>query len=412
MPVISVPQAFNEEDLYVDLRAIIGHSLFLKCEGFNFMRLHQDEGRPRDGGGRRAGWSSEAGFDPGRVLVREPRRGAEHDRGEQGLSVPVRDGLPRQPVDQDDDGGPGQPGAHDRRSAGEQRRLSRRADRVRACAVRLRRPVCVAQSVHQPEQLEGALPQDGAGDRPSVPAAGRAVRRCRHHRHPDGLRALLPGVAPAGAGRRGGQRGLGVLRRSARPPNDSGPRDEHAPAAARRVLRGRSDTGRGEGHRPYLPPAGQERVRVRRLHRHGGQRRVGLVEPATTHANSPPWPSVRTSASATSTPSTRPAGCGISTATTCSTPKRSPPNPGGPPPRLRHGGAGWTTSRTASATRANALSSRTVRARARLRGWAGSGTCRAPRPGPPTAGGTSTNSAATGFGCATRGGMGGTGAKY
>ncbi|KAF5994866.1 MULTISPECIES: 2,3-diaminopropionate biosynthesis protein SbnA [Streptomyces] len=36
MPVISVPQAFNEEDLYVDLRAIIGHSLFLKCEGFNF----------------------------------------------------------------------------------------------------------------------------------------------------------------------------------------------------------------------------------------------------------------------------------------------------------------------------------------------------------------------------------------
>ncbi len=36
MPVISVPQAFNEEDLYVDLRPIFGHSLFLKCEGFNF----------------------------------------------------------------------------------------------------------------------------------------------------------------------------------------------------------------------------------------------------------------------------------------------------------------------------------------------------------------------------------------
>jgi N-(2-amino-2-carboxyethyl)-L-glutamate synthase len=34
--VISVPQAFNEDDLYVDLRSIIGHSLFLKCEGFNF----------------------------------------------------------------------------------------------------------------------------------------------------------------------------------------------------------------------------------------------------------------------------------------------------------------------------------------------------------------------------------------
>ncbi len=36
MPVISVPQAFNEDELYVDLRPITGHSLFLKCEGFNF----------------------------------------------------------------------------------------------------------------------------------------------------------------------------------------------------------------------------------------------------------------------------------------------------------------------------------------------------------------------------------------
>ncbi|HEX2297773.1 MAG TPA: pyridoxal-phosphate dependent enzyme, partial [Pseudonocardiaceae bacterium] len=36
MPVISVPQEFNEEQLYVDLRPTFGHSLFLKCEGFNF----------------------------------------------------------------------------------------------------------------------------------------------------------------------------------------------------------------------------------------------------------------------------------------------------------------------------------------------------------------------------------------
>ncbi|MFF3455336.1 2,3-diaminopropionate biosynthesis protein SbnA [Streptomyces sp. NPDC002730] len=36
MPVISVPYAFNEEQLYVDLRSIFGQSLFLKCEGFNF----------------------------------------------------------------------------------------------------------------------------------------------------------------------------------------------------------------------------------------------------------------------------------------------------------------------------------------------------------------------------------------
>jgi len=34
--VISVPQAFNEDELYVDLRSIFGYPLFLKCEGFNF----------------------------------------------------------------------------------------------------------------------------------------------------------------------------------------------------------------------------------------------------------------------------------------------------------------------------------------------------------------------------------------
>lgn len=36
MPIISVPQEFNQDDLYVDLRPIFGRPLFLKCEGFNF----------------------------------------------------------------------------------------------------------------------------------------------------------------------------------------------------------------------------------------------------------------------------------------------------------------------------------------------------------------------------------------
>jgi cysteine synthase A len=36
MTVISAPHAFNEDDLYVDLRPTFGHSLFLKFEGFNF----------------------------------------------------------------------------------------------------------------------------------------------------------------------------------------------------------------------------------------------------------------------------------------------------------------------------------------------------------------------------------------
>jgi cysteine synthase A len=34
--VISVPQAFNVDELYVDLRSSFGYPLFLKCEGFNF----------------------------------------------------------------------------------------------------------------------------------------------------------------------------------------------------------------------------------------------------------------------------------------------------------------------------------------------------------------------------------------
>lgn len=36
MPVISAPEEFNAGDLYVDLQSIVGHSLFLKVEGFNF----------------------------------------------------------------------------------------------------------------------------------------------------------------------------------------------------------------------------------------------------------------------------------------------------------------------------------------------------------------------------------------
>ena len=36
MTVVSVPSAFNEDELYVDLRPALGLALFLKCEGFNF----------------------------------------------------------------------------------------------------------------------------------------------------------------------------------------------------------------------------------------------------------------------------------------------------------------------------------------------------------------------------------------
>jgi cysteine synthase A len=36
MPIVTAPHEFNADDLFVDLRPMIGHSLFLKCEGLNF----------------------------------------------------------------------------------------------------------------------------------------------------------------------------------------------------------------------------------------------------------------------------------------------------------------------------------------------------------------------------------------
>ena len=56
MSVISVPQAFNEDELYVDLQGTLGQPLFLKCEGFNFAgsiklkaATEMVEGAARDG---------------------------------------------------------------------------------------------------------------------------------------------------------------------------------------------------------------------------------------------------------------------------------------------------------------------------------------------------------------------------
>jgi 2,3-diaminopropionate biosynthesis protein SbnA len=34
--IVTSPQEYNEEQLFVDLRPILGHRLYLKCEGFNF----------------------------------------------------------------------------------------------------------------------------------------------------------------------------------------------------------------------------------------------------------------------------------------------------------------------------------------------------------------------------------------
>lgn len=201
--VITVPQAFNEEDLYVDVEAVFGQSLLLKCEGFNFASTDQAEGGRRDGGLGRTRRHAPGRLRPRRVLVREPGRRTEHDRGQQGLPLHLCDGLTLQPGHAADDGGTGQRSAPGGRR-GVQRRLPRRASGPCPAAVRLRRPVRVAEPVLQPRQLEGALPHDGSGDRPLLPPAGRPVHGRGDHGDPDGLRAVVPGLAPPRPDRRGG----------------------------------------------------------------------------------------------------------------------------------------------------------------------------------------------------------------
>ena len=60
MTIISTPQGFNEEELYVDLEPTFGRSLFLKCEGFNFAGSIKLKAATGDGGGGRAGRSPDA----------------------------------------------------------------------------------------------------------------------------------------------------------------------------------------------------------------------------------------------------------------------------------------------------------------------------------------------------------------
>ena len=114
VPVVTSPYGYNEDQLYVDLRPTLGHPLFLKCEGFNFAgsiklkaATEMVEAAERDG-------TLQAGFRPGRVLVRKSGCGAEHDRGQQGLPLPLRDGPPLQPHDQADDGSARRPGSRHR----------------------------------------------------------------------------------------------------------------------------------------------------------------------------------------------------------------------------------------------------------------------------------------------------------
>ncbi len=279
MSVISVPQAFNEEDLYVDLQPIFGHSLFLKCEGFNFAgsiklkaAAEMVDAADRDGV-----------LTPGSILV-------ESSSGNLGVALSMiaaskgyrflcvtdsRCNLSARLL-MEALGSEVHVIAEPDASRGF---LGARLDYVQALCASDDRYVWLNQYTN-PGNWQAHYRTTAPAIARQFPAAGRAVRRGGHDGDPDGLRALLPGATPPGAGGRGGRRRLGDVRRAAGAPHAPRPGFRRPPAAARRVADRRGGAGRRGGQHPGLPSPGPARVPVRRFHRHGGQRRDELAGPA------------------------------------------------------------------------------------------------------------------------------------
>ena len=214
-----------------------GYPLFLKCEGFNFAgsiklkaATEMVEAAERDG-------TLRPRFHPGRVLVRKSGRGAEHDRGQQGLPLPVRDGPPLQPHDQADDGGLGRRVHIIDEPDPVSGFVGARIDYVRAACAADDRYVWLNQ-YSNPSNWIAHYRRTAPAIARQFPQLGRPVRRGRDDRDPDGLRAVLPQVAQTGADHRGGHRRLGDVRNGAGAPDDSRAGHEHPPAPARPVLRG------------------------------------------------------------------------------------------------------------------------------------------------------------------------------
>ena len=190
MPVISVPHAFHEDELYVDLRSIFGHSLFLKCEGFNFagsIKLKAAtamvEAAERDG-------SLTPAVDPRRVLLRQPRRRPQHDRRQQGLPVPVRHRHTQQPVDPPADGSPRQrTSTSSPNPTPERGLLGARLDYIHALCASDDRYLWLNQYTN-PNNWNAHYTTTAPAIIRQFPRPRRPVRRRRHHRNPHGLRPV------------------------------------------------------------------------------------------------------------------------------------------------------------------------------------------------------------------------------
>ena len=326
MPVISVPQEFNEEDLYVDLRSIFGRSLYLKCEGFNFAgsiklkaAMGMVEAAERDGRLR-----------PDSVLVESSSGNLgvalsmiAASKGYQFLCVTdsrcnlatrrLMEALGSQVhIISEPDPRTGFLGA--------------RIDYVESLCLSDDRYVWLNQYAN-PENWKAHYRTTAPAIASGVPGPGCAVRRRRNDRDPDGLRALLPRVAPAGVGRRHRRRRLAGLRWSAGSPDDPRPRHQCPSGSARRVLRGRGDNA---SRRPTpsapatdWPEAGSCSAAPPAPWSAG--RWTGWL--ITTRRISRRWPSPQTSASAISTPCTSRTGCRPCTETTYSIPQVTAPAP-------------------------------------------------------------------------------------
>ena len=81
------PTEFDADDVFVDLEPILGHRLYLKCEGFNFAGSIKLKAAAAHGRGRRGGGTAAARFGARRVVLRQPRRRARDDRGQPRLPL-------------------------------------------------------------------------------------------------------------------------------------------------------------------------------------------------------------------------------------------------------------------------------------------------------------------------------------
>ena len=235
MPVVTTPYGYNEDQLYVNLQPALGHPLFLKCEGFNFAgsiklkaATEMVEAAERSGtlrpdsilvesssGNLGVALSMIAASKGYRFLCVTDRRCNLTTRllmEALGARVHVIDNP-------DPEGG----------LVGARINYVRRVCAADSCYVWL-------NQYSNPNNWMAHFRRTAPAIARQFPSTGRSFRGRRNHRHPDGLRQVLPRVAPPGADRRSGHGGLGVLRDGSRTAQDSRTRHGHPAAAARRVV--------------------------------------------------------------------------------------------------------------------------------------------------------------------------------